>query len=111
MIKIIFKFKNSINGIKQGLKDNSLKAEFLWLFVGTLVLYFVDVDITKKLFGIFLLLLLLVVEMMNTAIEMLCNKITTDYDVDIKNIKDVASGAVLILLTIQLLFVIYLICF
>ncbi|MBQ2676255.1 MAG: diacylglycerol kinase family protein [Clostridia bacterium] len=35
-------------------------------------------------------------ELINTAIEKLCDLITTDYNVNIKFIKDVASGAVLI---------------
>ena len=41
---------------------------------------------------------------MNTAIEKLCDKITTDLDPKIKNIKDLSSAAVFIVLLILIVF-------
>jgi diacylglycerol kinase (ATP) len=107
--KFFYKYINSTNGVKQGLKDFSIKVELVWLFIGTFSLYFMDIDLANKLFGVFLLLLLLVVELINTALEMLCNKITTDYDGDIKNIKDILSASVFIVLMMHLLYIIYII--
>ena len=40
--------------------------------------------------------LVIVSEMINTAMEKLCNKITTEQDSEIKTIKDIAAGSVLI---------------
>ena len=37
-------------------------------------------------------------EIINSAIEILCNKITKQYDADIKKIKDLGSAAVFIIL-------------
>jgi diacylglycerol kinase (ATP) len=37
-----------------------------------------------------------VAELLNTAIELLCNRITTDQDMQIKHVKDVSAAAVLI---------------
>jgi diacylglycerol kinase (ATP) len=42
--------------------------------------------------------LLLAFETMNTAIEKLCNKLTTDFDPKIRDIKDLSSAAVFIIL-------------
>lgn len=46
----------------------------------------------------------LICEMINTAIEKLCNKITTDQDPDIKVIKDISAGFV-VLATLYAVFV------
>lgn len=35
-------------------------------------------------------------ELMNTAIELICNEITTEYSENIKKIKDISAGAVLV---------------
>lgn len=42
-------------------------------------------------------LLVMAIELMNTAIEKTCNKITPKYDKDIKVIKDISAAAVLLL--------------
>ncbi|WP_440651016.1 diacylglycerol kinase [Candidatus Pelagibacter sp. HIMB1495] len=41
---------------------------------------------------------LLALEIINSAIEILCNKITKEYDAEIKKIKDLGSGAVFVIL-------------
>ena len=41
-------------------------------------------------------MIVLILEMLNTALEYLCNTITTDFHPAIKIIKDVSAGAVLI---------------
>ncbi len=44
---------------------------------------------------LFCIALVIVSELINTAIELLCNKIHPDYDLDIGKVKDISSGAVL----------------
>ena len=51
--------------------------------------------------------LLLAFEILNTAIEKLCNKITKNYDMDIKKIKDLASASVFLILIILIIEVFY----
>ena len=51
--------------------------------------------------------LLLAFEIFNTAIEKLCNKITKDYDKDIKQIKDLASASVFLILIILIIELFY----
>ena len=54
-------------------------------------------------------------ECINSAIEKLCDKITTDFDLDIKYIKDVAAGGVmcwgLAFYIIEIVMVAYNVCF
>ena len=52
---------------------------------------------------------MLAFEIMNTAIEKLCDKVTTDINPDIKKIKDLSSAAVFLVLT--LLVIIFLVTF
>jgi diacylglycerol kinase (ATP) len=47
--------------------------------------------------------LLLAFETMNTAIEKLCNKLTTDFDPKIRDIKDLSSAAVFIILIVLII--------
>ena len=47
--------------------------------------------------------LLLAVEIINTAIEKLCDKVTTDINPEIKNIKDLSSAAVFVVLLILII--------
>ena len=50
--------------------------------------------------------MLLATEIMNTAIEKLSDKFTKDFDNDIKNIKDLSSASVfIVLITLILTFV------
>ena len=47
--------------------------------------------------------ILLAFELLNTAIEKLSNKITKDYDIEIKEIKDLSSSAVFLILLLLLI--------
>jgi len=57
---------------------------------------FVGIDASEWLWIALAISLVLVSEMLNTAIEGLCDKITTDQDPKIKVIKDISAGAVLL---------------
>jgi len=57
---------------------------------------YLDVDNHDWLWLSLAITLVLVAEMMNTAIERLCNRITTDQDEAIKVIKDISAGFVLL---------------
>ena len=51
--------------------------------------------------------LLLAFELVNTAIEELCNKITLEIDADIKKIKDISSASVFIILITLIILIFY----
>lgn len=64
-----------------------------------------DLDNVFKLIIIAIYFLLLAFELLNTAIEKLSDKITREFDSDIKKIKDTSSASVFIILLILTIFV------
>ncbi len=58
--------------------------------------YYVHLDLNEWLFITLSIGLVLVAELANTAIEFLGDKISTEYDEQLKNAKDAAAGAVLV---------------
>ena len=65
------------------------------LFIITLSFY-LHITSSEWLWVLLCITLVIVSEMINTAIERLCNKLTIELDPDIKIIKDVSAGFVLI---------------
>ena len=108
MIKKLYKnFLNSLNGLKVAFKENSFRLEILLgLFLVPYILISNNELILKIILSI-LYLLLLAFEIMNTSIEKLCDKITKDFDNDIKKIKDLSSASVFaVLITLLVIFMI-----
>ena len=106
-MKLFNNFINSINGLKVALREHSFKAEILLgLFIVPYVLI-KELDPLLKIIILLTYLLLLVAEIVNTAIEMLCNKITIKNDKDIKKIKDLASASVFLILLSLIIEVFY----
>ena len=100
---------NSLNGLKIVSKENSFILE---LVLGVFLIPYIflsNIDFNYKIILSVLYFLLLAFEIMNTAIEKLCDKVTTDIDLDIKKIKDLSSAAVFLVLT--LLVIIFLVTF
>ena len=100
MKKIFLNLINSINGLKITLTQHSFIAEILGGFVLIPYLIIADLNNIFKLIIIILYFLLLAFELLNTAIEKLSNKITKNFDKDIKKIKDISSASVLVILSL-----------
>ena len=95
---------NSLNGLRIAIKEHSFRLELLMgLFILPLIILG-QIDFFLKIILLILYFILLSFEIINTSIEKLCDKITTDIDKDIKNIKDLASAAVFIILILLLFF-------
>ncbi len=105
--KIYFNFVNSINGIREALKEHSFIIEIIGGILLIPFLIIVNSDIHIKILIIVTYLLLLAFELINTSIEKLSDKINKDFDLDIKNIKDMSSAAVFIVLIILIILIIY----
>lgn len=105
--KLFFNLVNSINGIKVAFKEHSFVTELLGGIV--LIPYVLLSDLTNvfKLSIIIVYLLLLAFELLNAAIEKLCDKITKEIDNDIKIIKDLASASVFIVLIVLIILIIF----
>ena len=104
MKKLYSNFINSLNGLKIVFKENSFILELVLGFFLIPYIFLSNIDFNYKIILSVLYFLLLAFEIMNTAIEKLCDKITTDLDPKIKNIKDLSSAAVFIVLLILIVF-------
>ena len=103
MKKIFLNLINSINGLKITLTQHSFIAEILGGFVLIPYLIITDLNNIFKLIIIILYFLLLAFELLNTAIEKLSDKITKNFDEDIKKIKDISSASVFVILSLLII--------
>jgi diacylglycerol kinase (ATP) len=85
---------NSYNGLKFALAEHSFVIEILMGFIFFPCLIFFENSIEIKLLSAFSYFLILILELVNTAIEKVCNRMTLEYDEQIKAIKDISSAAV-----------------
>jgi len=99
MININKNLKNSLRGFKIALSDKSFTTEILLGFV--LIPLVVAADVEEwgyKIGTILTYILLLAFELINTAIEKLCDRVTKEHDETIMAVKDMASASVFIVL-------------
>ena len=110
MIKKLFNnFLNSLNGLKIVFKEYSFILELILGIFLIPYIFLSNIDFIHKVILFVLYFLLLAFEILNTSIEKLCDKITKEHDLDIKNIKDLSSAAVFLILLI--LVIIFLVTF
>ena len=89
---------NSLNGLKIVISEKSFVMELILGVFLILYIFLSNIEFNHKLFLLVLYFLLLATEIINTAIEKLSDKFTKDFDNDIKNIKDLSSASVFIVL-------------
>ena len=104
MIKKLYSnLNNSLNGLKIVSKENSFILE---LVLGVFLIPYIflsNIDFNYKIILSVLYFLLLAFEIMNTSIEKLCDKVTTDINPEIKKIKDLSSAAEFVFLLILII--------
>lgn len=90
------RFKDAIRGIRLTLSENNFRIH---LIAGLLVTSFIQmypVTRTHQAILIACIGFVLMAEVFNTSIERISDRITLQQDEKIRNIKDIAAGAVLI---------------
>tara|TARA_B100002052_G_scaffold294902_1_gene320453 strand:+ start:75 stop:407 length:333 start_codon:yes stop_codon:yes gene_type:complete len=100
-------FINSLNGLKFAINEHSFIAELVGGIFLIPYLFFSEINFLFKLLILIVYFLLLAFEIINTSIEKLCDKITSENDNEIKIIKDQASAAVFIILCILIILIIF----
>ena len=105
--KLFFNFFNSVNGLKIALKEHSFLIEIIGGIFLIPFIIIINTEIFIKILIITTYLLLLAFELINTSIEKLSDKINKDFDLDIKNIKDMSSAAVFIILILMIVLIVY----
>ena len=86
---------NSRNGLAFAFRsEQAFREELVALLLAVPLALLVGVTPARKIELIFVVLLLIVVELLNTAIEKLSDRLTTDHDPQIGQVKDMGSAAV-----------------
>ncbi|MEO6189881.1 MAG: diacylglycerol kinase family protein [Saprospiraceae bacterium] len=97
LYKRLISFKYAINGIKVLLNEEPNSRIHVVASLFAIVFSFVlHLSVIEWLFVIFSIGLVFAMELINSAIENLCDEINKETDPSIKKIKDLAAGAVLV---------------
>ena len=74
--------------------ERAFREELVALAIGIPLAFFVTADLGKRLALIGALVFILLIELLNTAIEKLSDRITLNHDRALKRIKDMGSAAI-----------------
>jgi diacylglycerol kinase (ATP) len=86
---------NSWNGIRACARSEAaFREEIVALILAIPLAMVLTADPWKRVLLLLPLVLLLAIELLNTAIEKLCDRITKDFDADIRRVKDMGSAAI-----------------
>ncbi|MDR1920929.1 MAG: diacylglycerol kinase, partial [Candidatus Adiutrix sp.] len=97
-------FVYSAQGLKSALlKEESLRLEAAAFVILAVVLLIVPWPWWKKLALASIFVLIPLCELFNSAIEDICDLVSPDYDLHVKNAKDKGSAAVLLAIIINVL--------
>lgn len=87
--------KNSINGIKYTIKSGrNFKIQLVFAIFAILAGIIFKISMQEWAILTIIIFLVLFAEMVNTAVETIVNMITTEYNENAKNAKDISAGAV-----------------
>jgi diacylglycerol kinase (ATP) len=86
---------NSRNGLAFAFRsEQAFREELVALLLALPLAWLIGVTPVRRLELVMVVLLLMVVELLNTAIEKLADRLTTDHDPQIGRVKDMGSAAV-----------------
>ena len=96
-LRLLKSLGNSFKGLKYLMhKERAFQQEALLFLVTLPYCYFLHQEYIYRL--VFIAVLILIVEAINTAIELVCDEVTLEFSSNIAAAKDVASAAVFLLL-------------
>ncbi len=90
------KFLVAFLGIKTALKESSVRLQVFFAIGALVISRILNFTTIEMMILIGFIALVIVSELVNEAIERICDRITTEKDNEIKEIKDIAAGAVLV---------------
>ena len=103
IVKLYKNLINSLNGLKIVIGEKSFILELILGIFLIPYIFISNIEFDHKLLLLILYFLLLVSEILNTSIEKLADKFTKSFDNDIKNIKDLGSAAVFLIITLLII--------
>ncbi|WP_394220239.1 diacylglycerol kinase [Alteromonas gracilis] len=94
----------SMKGLKAAfLSEAAIRQELIAMIILIPVAFYVEVSQIERLFLITSLFIVLVTELLNTAVEKLCDHVSTDIHLLIGRAKDIGSAAVFVSLVLACL--------
>ena len=97
LTRILSAFKNSTDGLKNTFKnEEAFKQELILTIILTPLAIYIGENHIERIFLITSLILLLLVELINTAIEVVVDRVSYEKNELSKLAKDIGSAAVLI---------------
>lgn len=95
MQRILRATLNTLNGLRAAASSEAaFRQELFLLALSVPLAFFIADDLWLRLLLVMMLVALLVVELLNTAIEKLADRVTLDHDPIIGKVKDMGSAAV-----------------
>ncbi len=92
-----YSFRFAIRGIARVLKtEKSFRIQLSLGIITIIVGFLFHISPTEWLFVILMICIILCLEMINTAFELIIDLVTEEYKIIVEHIKDIAAGAVLI---------------
>jgi diacylglycerol kinase (ATP) len=99
---------NSRNGLAFAIRsEQAIREELVALVLAVPLAWLIGVTIMLRIELVAVVVLVLVVELLNTAIEKLADRLTTEHDTQIGRVKDMGSAAVGVSLVMAGLFWIF----
>ncbi|AZK44242.1 MULTISPECIES: diacylglycerol kinase family protein [Erysipelothrix] len=91
------KFKSAFQGVKTGvLYDHSILIQLILGFIAIIVFALIGITPVEWMFVVSAVFMVLVTEFLNSAVEDICDLLIKNYNLHVKEIKDIAAGAVLL---------------
>lgn len=96
---------NSCNGLAFAIRsEQAIREEVVALMLSVPLAWLIGATLMRKVELVAAVVLVLVIELLNTAIEKLADRLTTDHDPQIGRVKDMGSAAVGVALLMSGLF-------
>jgi diacylglycerol kinase len=97
LTKLFNPFKCALRGlVTTWQEENNFRLEIIATLVVVFCLFYFNFSFVESALCILVITVVLSAEIINTAVEDLCNKVESEYDPIIAKIKDTSSGFVLV---------------
>lgn len=102
--RLLFATYYSMKGLKAAFKSEAaVRQELVAMVILVPVAFYLDVTHVERILLVMSLFIVLITELLNTAVENLCDHVSTDIHVLIGRAKDIGSAAVFVSLTLAIL--------
>jgi len=87
-------FVHAYNGVARASTERNVRFHLVSTACVLVIAYILKLSIIEWALILSAIVLVLITEFINTCIEIICDVITSDYSIPIKNIKDIAAASV-----------------